>query len=204
MKQKVYSYIRFSTPEQAKGHSLDRQMTYAREYAEKHNLVLDESLTMRDEGLSAYHQNHIKCGAFGDFLEAIRCNRVARGSVLVIEALDRISRAEPLEAQAVLSQIIMAGITVVTACDNKVYEREQMRRNPTDVMYSLLVFIRANEESETKSRRVKDALLSQIKCWQEFGSGKVIRNGKDPYWCKENESKTGFELIQERVAVPRV
>ena len=54
MRKVVYSYIRFSSAEQANGHSMDRQMDYAKKYAETNNLLLDESLTMKDEGLSAY------------------------------------------------------------------------------------------------------------------------------------------------------
>ncbi len=63
--RRVYSYIRFSTPEQAKGHSLQRQLDYTRRFADEHGLYLDDSLTLRDEGLSAYHQAHIKRGALG-------------------------------------------------------------------------------------------------------------------------------------------
>ena len=199
MQQKVYSYIRFSTPEQAKGHSLQRQLSYAREYAEKHNLVLDESLTLRDEGLSAYHQKHITEGAFGIFLSAVRDGKVAPGSLLIIEALDRISRAEPMVAQSILSQIIMAGITVITASDNKVYEREAIKKNPMDLVYSVLLFVKANEESENKSRRVKDAIVGRIEYWIKYGHGKLIRNGRDPSWLKSNLDKTGFEIIPERV-----
>jgi hypothetical protein len=36
--------------------------------------------------------------------------------VLIVEAFDRLSRASALDAQAELTQIINAGITVVTAC----------------------------------------------------------------------------------------
>jgi len=53
---------------------------------------------MRDEGLSAYHQKHIKSGALGVFLEAILAGKIPAGSVLIVEGLDRLSRAEPLLA----------------------------------------------------------------------------------------------------------
>ena len=201
MRSKVYSYVRFSDPEQEKGHSLERQMTYAKGYADRHNLLLDESLTMRDEGLSAYHQAHIKRGAFGVFLNAVETGKVPRGSVLIIEALDRISRAEPIEAQAVLSQIIMAGIKVVTASDDQVYDRESLKKNPMYLVQSLLIFVRANEESETKSKRVKASIVGQIKQWLDTGKGKIIRNGNDPYWCEAKEDKSGYNLIPERVDI---
>lgn len=157
-------------------------------------MVLEESFTMLDEGLSAYHQTHIKRGAFGVFLSAVEDGKIAPGSVLIVEALDRISRAEPIEAQAILSQIIMAGIKVVTASDNKVYEREIIRKDPMSLVYSLLIFVRANEESEIKSKRVRKVILSRIKEWQNYGKGKPIRVGGDPLWASFNEQTQKFDL----------
>ena len=200
---KIYSYIRFSSPEQAKGHSLDRQMDYAKEYAEANDMLLDESLTMKDEGLSAYHKTHIKRGAFGIFLSAVESGKVPPGSVLIIEALDRMSRFEPIQAQAILSQIIMAGIAVVTASDGKIYERESIKKNPMDLVYSLLIFVRANEESETKSKRIKKTILDRISHWQIHGFGKPIRVGRDPAWVSFNDNTKKFNLVEEKAETVR-
>lgn len=116
---KVYSYLRFSDPRQALGNSADRQLHYAQQWAKTKGLLLDESLSLKDEGLSAYHQHHVKQGALGVFLRAVEAGRIKNGSVLVVEGLDRLSRAEPIQAQAQLAQIINAGITVVTASDGR-------------------------------------------------------------------------------------
>jgi DNA invertase Pin-like site-specific DNA recombinase len=121
---KVYSYMRFSDPRQAAGTSSDRQIAYAASWAQQHGIPLDTSLTLRDEGLSAYHQRHVKSGALGVFLAAVEAGKVDPGSFLIVEGLDRLSRAEPIQAQAQLASIINAGITVVTAADSKVYSRE--------------------------------------------------------------------------------
>ncbi len=51
---KAYSYLRFSTPDQIKGDSLRRQTEAAKAYAKRHGLDLDESLTFRDMGISAF------------------------------------------------------------------------------------------------------------------------------------------------------
>ena len=59
MGARVYSYIRFSDARQAAGHSSERQGEFAARWAAQHGLQLDDQLTMRDEGLSAYHQRHI-------------------------------------------------------------------------------------------------------------------------------------------------
>ena len=109
---RVYSYLRFSDPRQSTGGSADRQLLYAQTWAAGRGLVLDESLSLRDEGLSAYHQQHVKQGALGAFLLAVSEGRIPEGSVLIVEGLDRLSRAEPIQAQAQLAQIINAGITV--------------------------------------------------------------------------------------------
>lgn len=126
----VYSYLRFSDPKQSTGSSTDRQLAYAKKWASEHGLQLDSSLTLRDEGLSAYHQQHIKSGALGVFLRAVEDGRVPHGSVLIVEGLDRLSRAEPIQAQAQLAQIVNAGITVVTASDGKAYSSTRLKESP--------------------------------------------------------------------------
>ncbi|SFU68274.1 Resolvase, N terminal domain [Paenacidovorax caeni] len=171
MRERVYSYLRFSDAKQADGYSTERQTAYAEAWAKEHGLQLDAELSMRDEGLSAYHQTHVKRGALGVFLAAVEIGQVPKGSVLVVEGLDRLSRAEPILAQAQLASIINAGITVVTASDNKVYSRERLKANPMDLVYSLLVMIRAHEESDTKSKRVRDAIRRQCTGWQ---AGKAL------------------------------
>ncbi|MBA6102483.1 recombinase family protein [Pseudomonas monteilii] len=195
---RVYSYLRFSDPRQATGSSADRQLQYAQNWAASKGLVLDDTLSLRDEGLSAYHERHVKQGALGVFLEAIENGRIAHGSVLVVEGLDRLSRAEPIQAQAQLAQIINAGITVVTASDGREYNRAGLKAQPMDLVYSLLVMIRAHEESDTKSKRVKAAIRRQCEGWKAGTYRGLIRNGKDPQWVRWTGDT--WELIPERVA----
>ena len=200
--RRVYSYLRFSDPKQSEGGSVDRQLEYARRWAVEHGLVLDESLTMRDEGLSAYHQRHVTRGMLGLFLAAVDEGRVPPGSVLIVEGLDRLSRAEPIQAQAQLAQIINAGITVVTASDGKEYNRQRLKDQPMDLVYSLLVMIRAHEESDTKSKRVKAAIRRQCDAWLTGKWRGIIRNGKDPAWVAWNGQ--AFELIPDRAESVRL
>ena len=197
----VYSYMRFSDPRQAAGNSSERQRAYAAQWAADHGLRLDESLSMEDKGLSAYHQHHVKHGALGVFLAAVEQGRVPSGSVLVVEGLDRLSRAEPIQAQAQLAQIINAGISVVTASDGKVYSRERLKANPMDLVYSLLVMIRAHEESETKASRVKAAIRRQCEGWVAGTFRGMIRNGTDPSWVQWTGER--WELVESRVEAVR-
>lgn len=198
---RVYSYLRFSDPRQAAGSSADRQLQYAESWAAARGLRLDESLSLRDEGLSAYHQQHVKQGALGAFLRAVDEGRIPTGSVLIVEGLDRLSRAEPIQAQAQLAQIINAGITVVTASDGREYNRAGLKAQPMDLVYSLLVMIRAHEESDTKSKRVKAAIRRQCEGWNAGTYRGVIRNGRDPQWLRWDGQ--AWQLIPERVEAVR-
>lgn len=197
----LYSYIRFSTVDQAKGQSLNRQLNYAKEVAKEKGLELDESLTMRDMGLSAFHQANITRGALGVFLDAIEQGKVPSGSVLVIESLDRISRATPLESQGIMAKIINAGITVITAVDRKEFNKETIKQNPMDLIYIVLVLIRANEESETKSLRVRAALVKQCLDWLEGKRGFRVKCGKAPSWVEWDAETKVFKLKPHEKAI---
>ncbi|WP_165744309.1 recombinase family protein [Pseudoalteromonas sp. Z9A6] len=201
LKPLLYSYIRFSTIEQAKGQSLNRQLSFAKEVAREKGLELDESLSMRDMGLSAFHKTNITRGALGIFLAAVEQGKVPAGSILVLESLDRISRAAPLESQGIIAQIINADITVITAADRKEYNKETIKKNPMDLVYIILVLIRANEESETKSLRVRSALTKQCEDWLAGKRGYRVKCGKSPSWVVWNDDKKRFDFEPHNKAI---
>jgi DNA invertase Pin-like site-specific DNA recombinase len=191
----VYSYIRFSHPSQADGHSLERQRAYAAQWAAKNGMPLDDTLTMRDEGLSAYHQRHVSAGALGVFFRAIEDGRIAPGSVLVVEGFDRLSRAAPLDALTQLQGIVGKGIRVVTAADQREYTAAKLQRDPWMLLGSLMEMIRAHEESSTKGRRVSDAILQQCRAWVSGRNRRPFRGGGGcPRWVQWNASEQRYEL----------
>src|SRR5215207_3150924 len=88
----AYSYIRFSSPEQAKGDSLRRQTEAAAAWCERHGVTLDTSLTLHDLGTSAIrgaHRDNPDKHALAAFLKAVEGGKVRKGSYLVVESLDR-------------------------------------------------------------------------------------------------------------------
>ncbi|WP_233866776.1 recombinase family protein [Paraburkholderia adhaesiva] len=203
--RRVYSYLRYSHTEQAKGSSIERQLAIAKEWATENNYELDESLAMRDEGRSAYHGNHVKNGALGAFLKEIEEGHVPEQSVLFVEQLDRLSRATVDVAMAQLLNIINAGITVVTGTDGEIYNSEQVRANPWKLMKSLVIMQRANEESESKSKRIRGAYAAKCKRWLETKTGTVgatrhinaegkLVSGTDPSWVLYDQVHQRFEL----------
>jgi DNA invertase Pin-like site-specific DNA recombinase len=153
----AYSYQRFSSPAQWSGDSITRQHLMAAEYAKAHDLHLDESLTIRDLGVSGFRGKNAETGALAKFLQAVHSQHVPSGSFLLIECLDRLSRAHILMAQSLLSQLILAGINVVSLVDRRIYSAETLAKDPISLLYALIVFARANEESAMKSVRAREA-----------------------------------------------
>ncbi|WP_419149160.1 recombinase family protein [Pseudoalteromonas 'SMAR'] len=197
----VYSYIRFSTSEQAKGHSLKRQMKYAKEVAERKGLEIDSSLTLQDLGVSSFRGQNATKGVFGGFLRKINEGEVPDGSILIIESLDRLSRATMTECNSIITQIINAGITVITAMDNKEYNKELIDGNPFELLGMLLIFMRANEESQTKSKRARSTIIKECESWLEGKRGFKISCGKPPKWLKWDDEAKVFKFKSREKAI---
>ncbi|SFM30692.1 recombinase family protein [Methylobacterium pseudosasicola] len=120
----AYSYIRMSRPEQLRGDSLRRQLEAARKWAVGRGIELDEGL--RDIGVSAYRGKNRTEGALGAFLSMVEDGRVARGSYLVMESLDRLSREAVVEALPRFMDIVNAGVTIVTLIDGQEYSKARL------------------------------------------------------------------------------
>ncbi len=191
------SYIRFSSTKQELGDSLRRQYDETVKYVTENNLVLDSTLSFRDLGVGAYDKANLEKGALGLFMQAVREGRVPQGATLIVESLDRLSRANVLSALNVFIEILNAGITIVTLMDRQKYSAEIVQQNVGMLMMSLGVMQRAHDESATKSKRVSAAWVNKKR--EAVASGKVMTR-KTPHWIRALPDKTGFEFIPERKA----
>ncbi|HBC3864107.1 recombinase family protein [Vibrio parahaemolyticus] len=201
MKQPLaYSYVRFSSPEQAKGDSFRRQTEAARKYCNKHGLELAD-LRFHDLGISGYRGNHFTQGALGDFVEAIEQGKVRGGSYLIVESLDRLSREEVDIAFSRFASILRADIKIVTLQDGKVFSRASLK-NTTDILVSILVMLRAFEESESKANRIREARDEKHRQARE---NKKPTGYRPPDWVRTvkdaDSGKPKYELIPERAEV---
>jgi DNA invertase Pin-like site-specific DNA recombinase len=194
----AYSYIRFSSEKQAKGDSIRRQSDMARQYIEANptlELELDTALKLTDEGLSAYKGVAQKKGSLGAFIRLLEDGKIEKGSYLLVESLDRLSRQTPRIAFTLLNTLIDEGIVVVTLNDGKAYTKEVLDSdNGMSLIFAIMLMSRAHEESAIKADRVS-------KAWRQ----KMIRvadgvqlTRRVPFWInKEDRTKT----LPERVAV---
>ncbi|TGP51522.1 hypothetical protein EN873_17860 [bacterium M00.F.Ca.ET.230.01.1.1] len=192
----AYSYIRMSTDIQLKGDSLRRQQQSSKAYADQNGLELAEAFKLEDIGVSAFKGANVSSGALGQFLALVKAGEIARGSYLLVESLDRISRQQVLDSIPVFFDIIKSGINVVTLADRHLYRAGET--NFADIMYSVMVLGRAYEESKTKSMRVGAAWENKRK---NAGTRKLTK--VCPAWLSLQENRTGFDLIPERAEVIR-
>ncbi|MBV5329077.1 MAG: recombinase family protein [Chlorobium sp.] len=197
LKMKCYSYIRFSSPEQAKGNSYDRQVEFAKKYAIKRGWKLDEQLSMFDKGLSGFHQKHTEKGYLGVFLEAVKAGKIETPSALLVENLDRLSRATILNALNQFLDLINAGITIVTLMDEQEYSKESLSRDMSPLMISITIMARAHEESLVKQiRRQKSWEINR----QKARNGMIIQ-ARCPSWLKLSIDKKEFIVLDDRVKI---
>jgi len=197
-KPTAYSYVRFSTAEQARGDSLRRQIEAAEQYAASHNLTLDQSSKLYDLGRSAHTGEHRTKGALKVFLDALEKGEVKEGSYLLVENVDRLSREDVVTAQVNFLHLLQQGIKIVTLTDQRLYDLATFSKDPS-ALYMLIGSIqRAHEESQLKSERVG-------KAWEQ--KRKNIHNRpltrKCPLWLKFDEDIENFVEIPERVEVVR-
>lgn len=157
-KPKAYSYVRFSSPEQARGDSRRRQSKAAIEYAAKHGLELvkEADYAFADFGVSAYRGDNVNrvTSSLGRFYEYVKTGKIEPGSYLLVESLDRLSREQVTEALRRFLDLLDAGIIVVTFGDGTVYKKST---DPMQLIMSIFHMGRAHSESEWKGNRVSAA-----------------------------------------------
>src|SRR5262249_46671327 len=149
----AYSYIRFSNPEQAKGDSLRRQTEDTEAWCQRNGIPLDASLTLRDLGVSAFRGRHREGDKYclAQFLKLVNQGRIARGSYLVIENLDRLSREDERTALRLWMDILDAGINIVQLHPETVFRHE--KSDLMDVMRAVIELARGHSESARKAER---------------------------------------------------
>jgi DNA invertase Pin-like site-specific DNA recombinase len=203
----AYSYRRWSTPAQNDGTSLARQTAFAARWCSEHGYHLDTDLNLTDAGVSAYRGRNATEGALAAFLDACRSGRVAKGSVLLLENLDRLSRDVVRKAARTLEDICAEGIDVVDLSDGgRRYSLESLDSDPMQFIVMTMHFMRANQESVMKGQRVRAA--------REHAHREARTNGRLftamlPQWLeppsgpRNSRRAADITVIEDRAAVVR-
>lgn len=192
----AFSYVRLSSRTQRDGDGHRRQTELAAAYCERKGLVLDH--TLEDIGVSGFSGANRLRGVLARFLEIVRSGRIPRGSHLIVESLDRLSRDKVMLAQRLFSDVLEAGIEIHTVADDRKYTWEEVNSDPAQLIISLSIMTRAHDESRMKLVRQREK-WSQKREKGRAGIHKLTARG--PRWLELNAARTEFEEIPERVQI---
>ena len=155
MKTKTaYSYKRFSSVGQSHGSSIERQLEEAQSIsAEKGWKFVD---LPSDRGLSGFTSENKHKGALGLFLRKVTAGEVEKGSVLIIEKMDRFSRNEVDLVLPDFLALLQSGIEIFSCIDRSHYTLAVIRQNPMMLNYAVMAMAMANDFSKTLSKRISN------------------------------------------------
>lgn len=186
--------MRFSSSKQRKGASYERQLEATEKFCAQNNLILIDKI--EDKGVSGWNEDNLEeTAALGKLLKLIESGAIKKGTTLIVENLDRITRANLNKAVNLITGILEKGIDIVTTMDGKRYQKDA---SSTDLLIAIIYLTRGNDESETKSKRVKQA-------WQKkrqlINDGKFVKLTQHPNWLtiKDNqyvEDKNSGDLVR--------
>jgi DNA invertase Pin-like site-specific DNA recombinase len=179
------AYIRVSSEDQVSGNGIDRQRAYAKEYCKRAGLSLAETLV--DDGYSAFKNDHILNGKLGRYLAEVDTGR-HRGSALLIEYLDRLSRLGITETFALIGRLRAGGVELHETGTHRVI------RSLDDLGTSIVTLVdsyQAQEYSRKLSERIgrgwaaKKANASRgkvvtknVPAWLAVVDGRIVENEK--------------------------
>ncbi len=197
----AYSYIRMSTDVQLKGDSLRRQLEASAAYAKENSLNLIDHVAdhqLQDIGVSGYKGQNAITGVLARFLDALKAGDIPNDSVLLIESLDRLSRDRISGALTLFLTILEHGIEIVTLADRQIYTKTIINQNPGQLFVSLGIMMRANDESEMKSKRITAV-------WEHKRSIAATKPMTSicPAWLRLSKSTGEFVEIPEKVEIVR-
>lgn len=195
-------YVRFSTVKQEHGDSRERQTLAARDFAERHGLVITE--WVEDLGVSAYKGDHLNSGALGKLTQRIIAGEIEQGTTIIVEQLDRLSRQGHRKALRWLEDVCERGLRIGVVVGDKFYDEQSLRENMLDTIEILMKAKLANDESLHKGRRVGEAWKRKIEATQQ---GAVLTKGCPGWLVPTAQGKgvagTSFNIIEERAAAIR-
>lgn len=193
------SYLRFSTPEQSKGDSVRRQTDLRDAWLTRNRVRLDTSLSLEDKGVSGFtgaHRDNPDRHALAALLRLVEAGKIAPGTYLIVESLDRLSREDIIPALTLVLNLIQAGVRIVQLLPSEVmYDKTA---NPMQVMMMIMELSRGHSESAMKSERVGGA-------WREK-KRRAAANGEPltaraPSWLRLVNGK--WEVLDEAAETVR-
>jgi DNA invertase Pin-like site-specific DNA recombinase len=148
------SYWRYSSNKQEGGDSTDRQARDFATFVEAHNLK-PWGKPYGDEGLSGYTGEHHSKGDLGRLITDAGAGRFPPGTVVVVEAWDRLGRLRPDEQTALVAELLRTGVSIGICRLNDIFTEADLGGHKWTIFSTFAML--AYQESKQKSDRVADA-----------------------------------------------
>src|SRR6267154_3797946 len=189
-RNRVFSYLRWSSDRQTWGDSERRQNDLAEQWCARNGLTLAGQ--EKDEGVSAFRgKNQRKGTGLSRLLK-----RVTSGDTILVEDADRWSREKPLDSLNALRDTVNRGVSIHFLRTGVTVTMENFN-NPEILFPSFFVSFLANQESAKKSARVKASWGARIAAMKD---GTPI-NQNLPSWLRWNREAKQVVQIAERVEI---
>lgn len=185
----VYSYVRFSSTKQSDGDSFRRQVEDGDEWIRKHGHT-PADIPLHDKGVSAFRGKNKHTGRLRTFLDLIEAGKVAPGSILLVEHLDRLSRQGVAEALPLFMEILNAGVHIAVLRPYEQLYTKDCMNDLVGILIPLIHFYLAFLESKNKSDRLR-------KAWEKMRADAmkgIPFNRRRPSWVDWNEEDDCFVL----------
>jgi len=190
-------YIRWSSAEQGKGSSLERQREECHAHAARKGWTVVHELV--DDGVSAFKGKHSSVGELGRFVAEVHAGAYPDGVILLTEKLDRLSRESARTVFSWMLQVTDMGVVVATVEGDRRYARQSF--DMTAIIEVVVKAQLANEESEKKATRLAAAWTSKR---GRLARGEtMVLTRRAPAWLTVEGTPPRFEVVPERAAIVR-
>lgn len=196
------SYFRFSSSQQRHGSSIERQEVVFGEVLEHFGLTVARGF--EDRGLSGSKGHNRTRGQLCDLLAMIRRGEIARGTILVVEDIHRLSREGALTVWPILSDIVNAGMVLVTGVTRTIWCEARLNSSENHALQAAI-----NGAAEYAANLSHMATSAHASRRRKMAEGKaVVLNGRMPGWIDRDilpdGEKGGYTLNGHAETIRRI
>lgn len=190
MKRQCYPYIRWSLERQSDGTSYERQSGLVADFCRHHNLEAMPELI--DSGVASFRGRNVHNGNLGKFLAKVQAGEIPRGSVLLVESTDRLTRMKLANGLQLVLDLHKAGISLGLAQTKELYGPDEAATQVVGWVRILVELERGHGESKRKRELGQGAWNSKI----EGMKAGTIATSKGPEWLRAEAGQ--WTVIEEK------
>ncbi|HDY7522228.1 TPA: recombinase family protein [Vibrio vulnificus] len=156
-----------------------------------------KGLVYEDHGKSAYTAENFKRGQLGTLMKDIGKGTIAKGDLIVIELIDRFSRADVDFVRKKFQSILDSGVKIAITKWNIVFEEKMdgIAGVSARMLLEIGMYL-AHQESSQKSARIKATRV----LLEDSGKKSIA---KPPFWLARNPDLKSYTVIEENADLVR-